>query len=111
MNKTIIIIAVTIFAGLALAGSTLILVFRPDASATFIQNLVMIGGLLTTTVTTFIALDKVKEQTAAIAKSVNGNTTKLINAVRQADAQSDKEPLMTAGELAAIEAQNAKLLP
>lgn len=71
--------------GLGIVGGTFIGIFRPDASATFINMVVLVLGLATTAAISFAGINEIRKQvdqkTGAIAKNVNGNITRLIDAL------------------------------
>src|SRR4051812_10513660 len=88
MDKTKMYLVLGGLAALGLVGVFLIIIFRPDASATAIAFVIQILGLASTGGVTIYMLGKakadieqVKDQNAVIAKSVNGNTDKLLSLV------------------------------
>jgi len=73
MNKTTIFVTFACLAGLALIGSVLVLVAKPDATATFTNTIVLVLGLVVSAAGTFAALGKVNEKLDNVQKQTNGN--------------------------------------
>lgn len=72
MNKTVIFITFAALAAIGLVGSIVLYVFRPDATATFTSQLVVILGLVASAAGTFYALGKQGDQLKQIEKQTNG---------------------------------------
>lgn len=77
MNKTVVFVTFATLAGLGIIGSAFLLVTRPDASATFSTQLVLILGLVVTAAGTFAALGKQGEKLEKIEKQTNGTLSAL----------------------------------
>jgi hypothetical protein len=75
MNKTAVFITFAALAGLGIAGAVVLLIHRPDASATFTSLLVLILGLVVTAAGTFYGFGKQGEKLDEIQKQTNGNLT------------------------------------
>lgn len=78
MNRTVIFIAFVGLAATGLIGSVILLLFRPDASATFIAFVLQIMGLATVAATTFYGLGKVNEKVEVVQKQTNGTLSRLL---------------------------------
>jgi hypothetical protein len=72
MNKTVVFIAFAVLAALGLIGCMFILVYRPDASATFISLLITVLGLVTSAAVTFYGLGKANEKIDQVVTQTNG---------------------------------------
>jgi hypothetical protein len=88
MNKTAAFLAFAGLAAVGLIGAVFLAIHRPDASATFTALIVTVLGLAATAAGTFYALgkqgEKIESQSSTldtVAKNVNGNTTRLLEAV------------------------------
>jgi hypothetical protein len=77
MNKTVVFVTFALLALGGLAGGTFILLVRPDASATFVNLLVIVLGLVTSAAGTFYALGKQGEKIDEIKTQTNGTLSKL----------------------------------
>ena len=72
MNKTVIFVTFAALAALGIVGSILLLIHRPDATATFTNLLVLVLGLVVSAAGTFAALGKVNEKIDVVQKQTNG---------------------------------------
>lgn len=88
MNKTAAFISFAALAGVGLVGSVVLAIHRPDATATFTGLIVTVLGIAASAAGTFYALgkqgEKIESQTSkldTVAKNVNGNTSRLLEAV------------------------------
>jgi hypothetical protein len=88
MNKTAAFLAFAGLAAVGLIGAVVLAIHRPDATATFTGLIVTVLGLAATAAGTFYALgkqgEKIESQSATldtVAKNVNGNTSRLLEAV------------------------------
>lgn len=77
MNKNVVFVTFAILAAIGLAGGVYIIAERPDASATFVNLLVLVLGLTTTAAGTFYALGKTNEKLAVVEKQTNGANSEL----------------------------------
>lgn len=78
LSKNLAFIAVFVLLGLGIVGVLLLHLFRPDASATFIQTIVTFAGILTTTITLLYGLGKVNERIEVVQRQTNGTLSKLM---------------------------------
>lgn len=69
------VIVVAVLVALALVGSVLLHLFRPDASATFITQTTQLIGLVTVAAGVFYGFSKQKDQLEGIERNVNGKMT------------------------------------
>jgi hypothetical protein len=76
MNKTVVFITFACLAGIALVGAVVLLIVRPDASATFIQLIVTVLGLVSVAAGTFYGLGKQGEKLDEIKTQTNGTLSK-----------------------------------
>lgn len=77
MNKTAAFLAFVGLAAIGLIGAVVLLIHRPDASATFIAMVVTVLGLASTAAATFYALGKQGEKLDTIKTQTNGTLSKL----------------------------------
>lgn len=73
MNRTIAFGMIAALALLAVAGLILLAIFRPDATATFIQHVVTLLGLLVTAAGTIYGLSKLDQRVMQVVRNTNGN--------------------------------------
>lgn len=73
LSKNVAFGAIALLLVLGILGVLLLHLFRPDASATFIQTIVTFAGILTTTITLLYGLGKVQERIEVVQKQTNGN--------------------------------------
>ena len=73
MNKSLLFVTFAVLAAIGLAGGIFIVAERPDATATFVNLLVVVLGLVTTAAGTFFALGKTNEKIEEVRKQTNGN--------------------------------------
>lgn len=90
MNKTAAFLAFSALAAVGLIGSVVLAIHRPDATATFTGLIVTVLGLAATAAGTFYAFGKQGEKLEAqgekldvIGKNVNGNSSRLLDAVEK----------------------------
>jgi hypothetical protein len=88
VNKTAAFLAFASLAAVGLIGSVVLAIHRPDATATFTGLIVTVLGLAATAAGTFYAfgkqgekIDSQSQQLDTIGKNVNGNTSRLLEAV------------------------------
>lgn len=77
MNKTIVFVTFAVLVGLAIVGSAILLVVRPDASATFVTNVVQLLGMVTLAAGTFAGLGKLTTDVEKVRSQTNGTLSKL----------------------------------
>jgi hypothetical protein len=77
MNRTVVFVTFAVLVLVALVGSAVLLVVRPDASATFIGQVVQLLGLVTVAAGTFAGLSKVGGQVEQVRSQTNGTLSKL----------------------------------
>ncbi|GLK17749.1 hypothetical protein [Herbiconiux flava] len=79
MNKTVVFVCFIILAAVGLTGAVVILIIKPEASATFTTLLVTVLGLAVSAAGTFYALGKQGEKLDTIARQTNGTTSAIVN--------------------------------
>lgn len=77
LSKTVAFVVIGILAGLGLTGSTLLLILRPEASATFIGQMVTVLGLVVTAAGTLYGLGKVTDKIEVVQRQTNGTLSAL----------------------------------
>lgn len=77
MNKTATFITFSTLAALGIIGSVVLLLLRPDASATFLSLIVTILGLVTTGAATIYGFGKQGEAIQKIERQTNGTLSAL----------------------------------
>lgn len=90
MNKTVMFVTFAILAALGLVGGVVIMVFRPDATATFVGLLVQVLGLVSIAGGTFYMLGKQGEKIEVIQKQTNGNLTRRDEEIARLSAELEK---------------------
>jgi hypothetical protein len=78
VNKTVMFITFAALVLVALLGSVVLLLVRPDASATFIGQVVQLLGLVTVAAGIFHGLGKAADAVEVVRKQTNGTLSKLI---------------------------------
>ncbi len=85
MNRTVAFVVFAILAALGLAGSVVLHVFRPDATATFAGLIVTVLGLVSVAAGTFHALgrqgekiDRLHQETTTVKHQTNGTLSALL---------------------------------
>lgn len=86
LSKNLAFAAVAILLVLGIAGVVLLHLFRPDASATFIQTIVTFAGILTTTITLLYGLGKVNDRIEVVRKQTNGTLSALREEIERKEA-------------------------
>lgn len=102
MNKTYIVLAMLGIVALAIIGGIAIVLFRPDATATFLSMMVVLLAVGTTTLTLALGQSKQQEDIETIKRNTNGNLTRLIEGIRKGE--------ITEETLSRIEIDAAKLI-
>lgn len=77
MNKNIIFVSFAVLAGLGMIGCAVLLIVRPDATATFTSTVTIILGLVVTAASTFYGFGKQGEKLEKIERQTNGNLSTL----------------------------------
>lgn len=77
MNKTVLFVTFAALAAIGLVGGLVLLIHRPDATATFTSLLVTVLGLVATAAGTFYALGKQGDKLEQIHKQTNGTLSAL----------------------------------
>jgi hypothetical protein len=77
LSKNLAFAAVALIVLFGVVGVLLLHLFRPDASATFIQTIVTFAGILTTAITLLYGLGKVGDRIDVVQKQTNGTLTSL----------------------------------
>lgn len=87
MNKTVVFVTFAALAALGILGGILLLIHRPDATATFTNLLVLILGLVASSAGTFAVLGKVNEKVETIQQQTNGANSELRTEVARLNAE------------------------
>ena len=103
LSKNLAFGAVAFIIALGIIGVVLLYVFRPDATATFIQTVVTFAGILTTAITLLYGLGKVQERIEVVQRQTNGT----LSAANATIAAKDRE----IAQLQADKVELAKRLP
>ena len=77
LSKNLAFGAVALIIILGLVGVVLLHLFRPDASATFIQTVVNFAQILIVAITTVYGLGKLGEKVAVVQQQTNGTLSAL----------------------------------
>lgn len=77
LSKNLAFGSIALIVILGVVGVVLLHLFRPDASATFIQTIVTFSGILTVAITTIYGLGKIGGQVAVVQRQTNGTLTAL----------------------------------
>lgn len=77
MNKTVIFITFAALVAIGLVGSLILTIHRPDATATFVSQVVLLLGLVITAAANFYALGKTNEKLEVVEKQTNGANSEL----------------------------------
>lgn len=73
MNKTAIFITFSVLAALGLIGAIVLLIHRPDATATFTALLIQVLGLVAVAAGTFYGFGKTNDKLDEVQRQTNGN--------------------------------------
>ncbi len=76
MNRTTAFICFVVLAALGIVGAVLLLLLRPDASASFIAFIIQLLGLVTVGAGTFALLGQQGKKIESIEKQTNGNLSR-----------------------------------
>ena len=76
MNRTVIFVTFAALAGVGILGFTIILILRPDASATYTALLTTILGLVTLAAGQFYGFGKTQEQIKQVEVQTNGTLSR-----------------------------------
>lgn len=77
LSKNLAFAAIALIILFGVVGVVLLHLFRPDASATFIQTIVTFAGILTTAITLLYGLGKVGDRIDVVQKQTNGTLSAL----------------------------------
>lgn len=72
MNKTVLFVTFACLAALGIIGGLVLMIHRPDATATFTNLLVLILGLVVSAAGTFYALGKTNDKLDTVVRQTNG---------------------------------------
>lgn len=100
-----------VLAGLGIIGSAFLLVHRPDASATFNTQTILLLGLVTTAAGTFAALDRQGKKLEQIEKQTNGNLSRRDEEITMLRAQLSENGITPIAGPATIAGRHAKETP
>ncbi|KKX97183.1 hypothetical protein AAY78_14495 [Microbacterium sp. Ag1] len=76
MNKTAVFIVFSVLAALGIVGMVALLMWRPDATATFTAFIVQILGIAVVAAGTFYGFGKTNEKLEAVERQTNGNLSR-----------------------------------
>lgn len=76
MNKTAVFVVFSILAALGIVGMVALLMWRPDATATFTAFIVQILGIAVVAAGTFYGFGKTNEKLEAVERQTNGNLSR-----------------------------------
>lgn len=76
VNKTVIVVTVSVIIGITILGSILLLAIRPDASATLISQVTVLLGLLVPTIGGIIALTSLGKKVEEVRSQTNGTLSR-----------------------------------
>jgi hypothetical protein len=76
MNKTAAFVVFSILAALGIIGMVALLMWRPDATATFTAFIVQILGIAVVAAGTFYGFGKTNEKLEAVERQTNGNLSR-----------------------------------
>lgn len=77
LSKNLVFGAVSLIVFSGVVGVVLLHLFRPDATATFIQTISTFAGILTTLVVTLYSIGKVGDRIEVVRAQTNGTLTAL----------------------------------
>lgn len=77
MNKNLMFIVVGVLVLVGLIGSIVLQVLRPEALGTFVQQIVVIVGVLVSAAGTIYGLGQVNTKIEQVERQTNGQLTKL----------------------------------
>lgn len=87
MNKTVIFVTFAVLAALGIIGSVVLLIHRPDATATFTAFVVQILGIAAVAAGTFYGFGKTNEKLETVTRQTNGT----LSALREDNARLNAE--------------------
>ncbi|SDP07366.1 hypothetical protein SAMN04487788_1949 [Microbacterium testaceum StLB037] len=87
LSKNLAFGAIALIVVLGVVGVVLLHLFRPDASATFIQTIVTFAGILTVAITTIYGLGKLGDRVEVVQRQTNGNLAMRDRIIAEKDAQ------------------------
>lgn len=77
LSKNLAFGSIALIVTLGVVGVVLLHLFRPDASATFIQTITNFAGILTLAITTIYGLGKIGARVEVVQKQTNGTLSAL----------------------------------
>lgn len=77
MNKTTLFVTFAALAGIGIVGAVVLLITRPDATATLTTLLVTVLALVVNAAGSFNAIEKTNEKIDRVVKQTNGNLSAL----------------------------------
>jgi uncharacterized membrane protein len=87
LSKNLAFAAVALIVLFGVIGAVLLFIFRPDATATFIQMIVTFAGILTSAIVLLYGLGKVQERIEVVQKQTNGTLSALHEKLAEKDAE------------------------
>lgn len=79
LSKNLAFASIALIVTLGVIGVVLLAVFRPDATATFIQTIVTFATILTTAITLIYGLGKIGERVQNVERQTNGTLSALLD--------------------------------
>lgn len=76
MNRNLVFIIFALVVGIGIVGMTLIILIRPDATATMLNSLVILLGLLSGFAVTAHGLTQLTKKVEQVEKQTNGTLSK-----------------------------------
>ncbi|WP_295824198.1 hypothetical protein [uncultured Microbacterium sp.] len=77
LSKNLAFGSIALIVVLGVVGVIFLHLFRPDASATFIQTIVTFAGILTVAITTIYGLGKLGDRVEVVQRQTNGTLSAL----------------------------------
>lgn len=102
MNKNLMYLTVGTIVLIGLIGSIVLQIVRPEALGTFVQQIVVLVGLLTTAAGTIYGLGQVNDKIDKVESQTNGQLTRLQNERDQMAAELAETRELLAAETGAI---------
>lgn len=87
MNKTVMFVTFSCLAALAISGSVVLAIVKPEANGNYIGFAFQILGLVTVAAGTFYGLGKANEKLEVVRKQTNGTLTGLLRTISEKDAE------------------------
>ena len=83
--RLVMFVVFAILAGLAIVGVVVLLLLRPEASATFTAFVITLLALVTTAAGTFYGLKKANEKLEVVRTNTNGTLSNLLQLIENKD--------------------------